>query len=64
LIFLLFSKAAYEFGATEITAIDASRFGAIWGFVLFIPLLFITGLYGILNYSKKSEERGQNKEAE
>ena len=56
LIFLIFSKAAYEFGATEITAIDASRFGAIWGFVLFIPLLFITGLYGIITYSKKNKE--------
>lgn len=63
LIFLIFSKAAYEFGASEITAIDASRFGAIWGFVLFIPLLFITGLYGIINYSKVSKERQLNKEA-
>ncbi len=61
LIFLIFSKAAYEFGATEITAIDASRFGAIWGFVLFIPLLFITGLYGIITYSKRSEKRELNK---
>ncbi len=60
LIFLIFSKAAYEFGATEITGIDASRFGAIWGFVLFIPLLFLTGLYGIITYSKVRNERELN----
>lgn len=64
LIFLIFSKAAYEFGATEITAIDASRFGAIWSFLLFIPLLFITGLYGIITYSRTSTERELNKETE
>ncbi|MFX1338001.1 MAG: hypothetical protein ACFFDK_05290 [Promethearchaeota archaeon] len=62
LILLIFSKAAYEFGATEITAIDASRIGAIWSFLLFIPLLFITGLYGIITYSKVNKEREQNKE--
>ncbi len=60
LILLIFSKAAYEFGATEITVIDASRFGAIWSFVLFIPLLFITGLYGIITNSKKSEKKELN----
>ena len=64
LILLIFSKAAYEFGATEITGIDASRFGAIWGFVLFIPLLFITGLYGIITYRKKSEKKELNEQVE
>ena len=61
LIFLIFSKAAYEFGASEITAIDASRFGAIWGFLLFIPLLIITGLYGIITYSKRNDLAEKNK---
>jgi len=63
LILLIFSKAAYEFGATEITAIDASRFGAVWSFVLFIPLLFITGLYGIIKYSRKSNDMELNKQS-
>jgi len=62
LVFLIFSKAAYEFGSTETTGIDASTFGAIWGFVLFIPLLFITGLYGILKYSKKKNDKSNQTE--
>ncbi len=54
LVFLIFSKAAYEYGSTETTGLDASAFGAIFGFILFIPLLFITGIYGIISHSKKT----------
>ncbi len=59
LIFLIFSKAAYEFGSTETTGLDASAFGAIFGFILFIPLLFITGIYGIISHSKNNNSNSK-----
>ncbi|MHA1294812.1 MAG: zinc-ribbon domain-containing protein [Promethearchaeota archaeon] len=60
LIWLIFAKAAYEF-ADAVPGMEASQFKAIWVFVLFIPLVFIMGIYGIKSYGKLKKERKRRK---
>ncbi|MFX1257292.1 MAG: hypothetical protein ACFFAN_05510, partial [Promethearchaeota archaeon] len=57
LMWLIFSKAAFEFANLGIEGMNVETFNAVVGFVLFIPLLFIAGLYGILSYGKMKKER-------
>lgn len=62
LMWLIFSKAAYEFAKVGMENINISAFNAITGIILFTVLFVIAGLYGIVSYSfrekksKKSED--------
>ncbi len=56
IMWLIFSKAAYEFAKGGQPA-GIVRTTVIVQFLLFIPLLFIAGLYGIISYSKKKKKR-------
>ena len=60
IIWLIFSKVAYEF-ANSIPDLQASALKAILVFVLFVPLFFITGLYGIYSYGKIKQKWKQDK---
>jgi len=59
IILLIFSKAAYEFA--DVLQMDVGTFKAIGVFVLFAPLFFIAGLWGILKYGKVKKERKKKK---
>ena len=51
LVWLIFGKAAFEF----IDILPNTNIGtlkAVLGFILFVPLVLITGIYGIINYFK------------
>ena len=56
LMWLIFSKAAYEFAKGGLPT-GIIRTTAIVQFLLFLPLLFIAGLYGIISYSRKKKKR-------
>jgi len=60
LVWLIFSKAAFEFA-------DALPFGATGtlkaalSFLLFVPMVFVIGFYGIIKYGKTKKERKKKK---
>ena len=61
LIWLIFSKAAYEFGRalyrilpSEANTMNVTVLNAIMTYLIFIPLFAIAGIYGIIKYSKIS----------
>lgn len=63
LLWLIFSKAAFELAKVADPRIQAGILNAVLGFLLFIPLLVIAGLYGIWNYGKiNKESKSQNDE--
>ncbi|MBD3255395.1 MAG: zinc-ribbon domain-containing protein [Candidatus Lokiarchaeota archaeon] len=57
LLWLFFSMASYEFasGAVQTGEVDILKYIVIY--VLFIPLLFLMGIYGLMNYGKIRRER-------
>jgi len=57
IMWLIFSKAAYELAAAADPRIAADLLNSVLGFLLFIPLLIIAGIYGIIKYGKIKEER-------
>ncbi len=56
IIWLIFSKAAYELADT-MGELDVSLLKAVGVFVLFVPLFIIIGIYGILKYGKLKKQR-------
>ncbi|MFX1394074.1 MAG: hypothetical protein ACFFAH_10910 [Promethearchaeota archaeon] len=56
LMWLIFSKAAYEFAKAGLENINIGVFNAIAGLLVFVVLFFIAGLYGIVSYGKREEE--------
>ena len=52
IIWLIMSVASYEF-AKGMPDMNIAMFKTIVVFVLFIPLIFLLGLYGMKNYEKK-----------
>ncbi|MHA1725747.1 MAG: hypothetical protein ACTSXH_13090 [Promethearchaeota archaeon] len=56
LLWLMFSTASYRF-AEGLPGIEASLFKSIVVFLLFIPLTFFLGIYGINFYIKKDREQ-------
>ena len=56
LIWLIFSKAAFEF-ADALPSASAGILKAALSFLLFVPMVFIIGLYGIFRYGKTKKER-------
>ncbi len=60
LIWLIFSKAAYEF-VELIPGLKVGTFKAVGVFILFLPLILITGIYGIFHYFKVKKERKKKK---
>jgi hypothetical protein len=57
IMWLIFSKAAYEIAAAADPNIAADAINAVLGFFLFVPLFAIAGIYGIIKYKKIKEER-------
>ncbi len=57
IMWLIFSKAAYELAAAADPRIAADVLNSVLGFFLFIPLLIIAGILGIRKYGKIKEER-------
>lgn len=57
IMWLIFSKAAYELAAAADPRIAADLLNSVLGFLLFIPLLIIAGIFGIIKYGKIKEER-------
>ena len=55
LMWLIFSKAAYEFAKAGIETMNISAFNAIAGIILFTVLFFIAGLYGIAKYAQREK---------
>ena len=55
LMWLFFSKAAYEFAKGGIENMNVAAFNDIAGLVLFALLFSIAGLYGIKAYSKRKK---------
>lgn len=53
LIWILFSKAAYEYANVALQAVQVSSLKTVGVFVLFVPLIVIGGLLGIKKYKKK-----------
>ncbi|MHA1149774.1 MAG: hypothetical protein ACTSR8_16180 [Promethearchaeota archaeon] len=60
IIWLIFSKVAYEF-ANSIPDTAVSSLKATLVFILFIPLFLITGLYGMYQYGKLKKGWKQDK---
>jgi len=56
LMWLIFSKAAYEFAKAGLENINIGVFNAIAGLLVFVVLFFVAGLYGIVSYGKREEE--------
>ena len=56
IMWLIFSKAAYEIAVAADPRIPAETMNAVLGFILFIPLLAIAGIYGIIKYGKMKKE--------
>jgi hypothetical protein len=52
IMWLIMSKTAFELAKVADPRIRAELLNATVGFILFIPLLIIAGVYGIWNYSK------------
>lgn len=52
LMWLIFSVTSYEFASLGLENIEVELFRYIVVYVLFIPFLFILGLYGIIHYNK------------
>ncbi len=57
IMWLIFSKAAYELAVAADPRIAADLLNSVLGFLLFIPLLIIAGIFGIIKYGKIKEER-------
>lgn len=57
IMLLIFSKAAYEIAAVADPRIPAETINAVLGFILFVPLFAIAGIYGIIKYGKIKKER-------
>jgi len=53
LIWILFSKAAYEYANVALEAVQVSALKTIGVFVLFVPLMVLGALLGIKKYKKK-----------
>ena len=62
LMWLFFSKAAYEFAKGGIEDINIAVFNAIVGLVLFVVLFFIAGLYGIKTYGKREKDTKESED--
>lgn len=60
-MWLIFSMASFEFASAGIETMDVDIFRYIAVYVLFIPLLFIMGIYGIYNYGNIIKERSIKK---
>jgi len=60
-MWLIFSMASFEFASAGIETMDVDIFRYIAVYVLFIPLLFIMGIYGIHNYGNIIKERNIKK---
>jgi len=56
LMWLIFSKAAYEFAKGGMETMNISVFNAIAGIILFTGLFLIAGLYGIISYGKREKK--------
>ena len=57
IMWLIFSKAAYEIAKAADPRIAADLINAVLGFFLFVPLFAIAGIYGIIKYGKVKKER-------
>ena len=57
IMWLIFSKAAYEIAVAADPRISADLVNAVLGFFLFVPLFAIAGVYGIIKYGKIKKER-------
>ena len=55
-MWLIFSKAAYEFAKVGMETMNIGAFNAIAGIVLFTGLFLIAGLYGIISYGKREKK--------
>jgi len=62
LMWLFFSKAAYEFAKEGIENINVAAFNAIAGLILFVALFFIAGLYGIKAYGKRKKDTNESED--
>jgi hypothetical protein len=62
ILWLVFSKAAFELAAVADPRIKAEILNAVLEFILFIPLLIIAGLYGFWKYNIIKKERKTKKE--
>ena len=56
LMWLIFSKASYEFAKGGMENMNISAFNAIAGIILFTGLFLIAGLYGIISYGKREKK--------
>jgi hypothetical protein len=52
LMWLIFSVTSYEFASLGLENIEVDLFRYIVVYVLFIPLTFLMGIYGIISYNK------------
>lgn len=60
LVWLIFSKAAFEFSdALPFAATGVLK--AALSFLLFVPMVFMIGLYGIIRYGRTKRERKEKK---
>ena len=64
LMWLIFSKAAYEFAKGGIENMNIAVFNAIAGLLLFVVLLFIAGLYGLNAYGKRQKVMKESEDHE
>ena len=64
LMWLFFSKAAYEFAKGGLENINVAAFNAIAGILLFVVLFSIAGLYGIKSYGKRKKDIKKSEEHE
>lgn len=62
LMWLFFSKAAYEFAKGGIENINIAAFNAIAGLLLFVVLFFLAGLYGIKAYGKRKKDTKESED--
>ncbi len=61
LIWLIFSKAAYEYSEALLPSAEVSALKTLGVFLLFIPLMVIMGIIGIIQYGKLKEIRKREK---
>ncbi|MBD3342960.1 MAG: hypothetical protein GF353_27940 [Candidatus Lokiarchaeota archaeon] len=68
LVWLIFSKAAFELGKalyeispSGISLMNISVVNSILGYVLFIPLFLIAGIYGIYKFSVRKDDEDEKK---
>lgn len=62
LMWLIFSKAAYEFAKAGLENINIGVFNAIAGLLVFVMLFFMAGLYGIISYGKREGETAESED--